>query len=742
MTLYPRLKPRTPRTPRIIAATFLVGLITWGLLSTPTRAEEKPAKAVAPKAVAPKAVTPKAVAPKAVAPKAVAPKAVAPKAVAPKTSATKPAWQVKQKSYAAGLSAMVGITGRQMPEQIAVQVLRQGKPVAGQTVEFRITATPNKAKGTKLSASRVVTDAKGMAKVKLTVGDAEGQYVVSAFLQGSVTAAKPVVTKVSALTPMWIMFLVIGLLGGLGLFLYGMTLAGDHLQAAFGEQMRVLINKLARNRFTGVLFGTMASAVLQSSSAATVMLVGFVSATMMTLTQAIAVTMGTKIGVTITAQLIAFNISKYALAIVGTGVVIMLAAGKKEKMKHVGAILLGFGLLFFGLATMSGAMKPLRGVPEFAGILLQVGSSVGLGILIGMLFTAIIQSSAATVAICMALAVQGLLPLETALPIAVGSTVGTCATALLASLGTNRDGKRVAVSHLIFAVSAALVSWPVMGPFCDVTRWVTDLMGSTSPARAIANGYMLFAIVTALLFLPLVSTIEWLTRKILPTSKEEVVFGPKYLNEASLTMPVLALDQAQKELERMAGIFNASVKSSIPAILDAQKEKIDELMGEEDKINILERAIRPYLSQVARRGLSEDATRRERLLIYITEHYEEAGDQLAKQLLQSGADLVESGDKIPEDGAADLRRFHEKIVTKSETILEALISSDRVAAERVIQLSFKETQLARKLREAQLDRMHSEESVKSSREMLAILAGLVALGGKLNEIADELIREV
>jgi len=722
VTLLTRWKPKTPWTPRIAATTLLAGLMAWALLSGTSRAGEvstKPTKAGPPAKAEPSKA-----------------------AVPAKATSTNLGWEIKQRSYAPGLSAMVGITGRQMSEHIVVQVNRDGKPAPGQAVDFQLTSTPSKAKGSKLSATRVVTDKKGRARIKLTVGDKEGEYVVSAYLHGSVTTARPVVTKVSALTPMWIMFLVIGLLGGLGLFLYGMTLAGDHLQAAFGEQMRVLISKLARNRFTGVIFGTFASAVLQSSSAATVMLVGFVSATLMTLTQAISVTMGTKIGVTITAQLIAFNISKYALLIVGVGVVVMLAAGRKEKLKHVGAILLGFGLLFFGLATMSGAMSPLRAVPEFAGILLKVGSSVGLGILIGMLFTAIIQSSGATVAICMALATQGLLPLETALPIAVGSMVGTCATALLASLSTNRNGKRVAVAHLIFSVSAALAVWPFMGPFCTMTRWVTDLMGSTSPARAIANGFMLFAIITALLFLPFVGVIELITRKLLPTSKEEVIFGPKYLNDASLTVPVVALDQAQMELERMAGIFNASVKSSVPAILDADKAKIDELMGEEEKLNTLERAIRPYLAKVARRGLPEDATRRERMLIYITEHYEEAGDQLAKQLLQSGADMLERKGEMPAEAAADLRLFHEKIVTKSERILEALHTGDRTLAERAIQLSFKEHQLARRLREAQLDRMHSGETVKANRELLAILAGLVALGGKLNEIADELIREV
>ncbi len=226
---------------------------------------------------------------------------------------------IVQRSYATGMSSIVAITGSQLDDPIVVQVLRGESPVGGQRVDFLIVDQPSGAEGAALSADHAFTDAEGLARVELSVGDAEGQYLVSAVHAEGVGRAEPVQTRVDAMSPAWVMFLVFGLLGGLGLFLFGMNLASDNLQRAFGTQMRTLIGKLTRNRVSAVLVGTVASGVLQSSSAATVMLVGFVSAGMMTLTQAIAVTMGTKVGVTITVQVIAFDVSRYSLAVVGLG---------------------------------------------------------------------------------------------------------------------------------------------------------------------------------------------------------------------------------------------------------------------------------------------------------------------------------------------------------------------------------------------------------------------------------------
>ena len=652
---------------------------------------------------------------------------------------------LEQLSYSPGLDAMVGICGRQVDGPIQVRVLKDGKPVAGQTVDFLIVGQPPKSQGAALRLTQAPTDSAGIAASFITLGSKDGDYLVAATLNGSVRQVAPQVTRITAMEPGWIAFLIIGLLGGLGLFLYGMNIAGDNLQKAWGEQMRHLLGKLTKNRFSAVLVGTGASGVLQSSSAASVMVVGFVSAGMMTLVQAISVIIGTKIGVTITLQVLAFNISKYALAVVGMGAIMIMAAGKREKMMHIGAILLGFGLIFFGLSTMSGAMRPLRGMPEFANMMLQVSESPGLAILVGTAFTAIIQSSVATIAICMALATQGLLSLPGALGLAIGSTVGTCATALLACLGSNRDGKRVAISHLVFSVLAALVSWPLLGLLADGAGAMTGWLGSDSAARGIANGVMIFSILAAALFLPFVAQLQWLTMKILPAGKEEETFAPKFINEAALGVPVMALEQAQKEVERMADLFGDNLRASLPAILAGDKARIDALIAEDDKLDILEKAIRPYLARVAQKGLAREAAARERALIYITEDIEGAGDLLTKEVLHAGEKVVRDKLSFSEEGVAELTTFHEKIVNKFERVIQAVRTSDRVKAEETLQLSFKEKQLERKLRDAHLARLHAAEDgevTARAGHYLSILAGLAAVGGKLDAVAEEVLREI
>lgn len=673
--------------------------------------------------------------------------AAAPAPAPASTRSVEPAALVmEQRSYAPGMKAVVGITGRRADHPVMVRVLRAGRPAPGETVEFRVVGEPSKGKGPPvpavLSASRVVTDEKGVARVRVTLGDREGTYLVAAFLRGSVKEHPPVITRLTAMSSAWAAFLVFGLLGGLGLFLYGMSLAGDHLQKAAGEQMRTIIGKLTRNRVMGVLLGTVASGVLQSSSAATVMLVGFVSAGMMTLTQAISVTMGAKIGVTITAQLIAFDLSRYALAIVGSGAILIMAAGRRERLQHAGAILLGFGLIFFGLATMSSAMSPLRAIPEFAGLLLRVSESALLAVLLGAVFTAIIQSAVATVALSMALAAQGLLPLSAAIPLSMGAAIGTCATALLASLGANRDGKRVAVAHLLFSAGTAVVLLPVLGPFTSLVKGVTEGLGSTSVVREIANAYMLFSILGAVVFLPFVGLLERGVRLLIPDLKEEPPFGPKHLNDAALTVPVLALDQAQAEVERMTGIFGDLLSASLPAVRGGELPRIVALKGEDDKLDTLERAIRPFLAKVAQRGLDSAAAARQRGLIYVTEHLEGAGDLVVKEVLHQGERLQAEKHRFSAEGLEELERFHGKMVAKAERVAELIHTGDRALAEQILQLSFKEAQLHRSLRDSHLTRLSAgrEETVATSRIHLTILAGLADVGRKLDEIAREIQR--
>lgn len=313
----------------------------------------------------------------------------------------------------------------------------------------------------------------------------------------------------------------LGLLGGLAIFLYGMNLMSGSLQEAAGERMRSILAAVTKNPLVGVLAGAVATAVLQSSSATTVMAIGFVSAGLMKLRQAIPIIMGANIGTTITAQIIAFKLSDYVLAIVFVGFVIMSLA-RREQGKLGGRALFGFGLLFLGIDTMGGVMKPLAENPVFTDMIAQVVGVPVLGVVVGTLMTLVVQSSSATIAVLQNFAAQpgldgtSLIGLEGAIPILLGDNLGTCITALMAAIGQSRDAKRVALSHCIFNLSGCLLFVWLIGPFAGVVAALTPGPELEVIARQIANAHTLFNVSMTLIWLPLISLMVRMVMALLP----------------------------------------------------------------------------------------------------------------------------------------------------------------------------------------------------------------------------------
>jgi phosphate:Na+ symporter len=649
---------------------------------------------------------------------------------------------LKDLSTPAGLKAIPGITGEALEGPLTVQVLEDGKPLGGRKVNFLLLAAPSDAEGQAISATRVETDGDGKASTEFTAGSKKGSYVVGAFLDGSVEI-EPTRFEVDARTGTWVMFLIFGLLGGLGIFLLGMELTGDGLKEVAGDRMRGMISALTSKRVLGLLIGVLVTVVLQSSSAATVLLVGFVEATMMTLAQAIGVTLGTKIGATIGVQLIAFNLADYAPALIALGFLLRVA-GKNKTLKQIGVIVLGFGFLFFGLGVMGTSMKPLRTVPAFTELLITFGEQPILGVLAGLVFTAIIQSAIATTGIAMALCVSGLLPFEGALPLAMGGHIGTCMTALLSSLGTSRAGKQVALQHVIVSVVGVAIALPFNSYFVDAGRWLTESVGSDSPARIVANSFMLFAAATSFLLLLFIKPVEWLTKKVLPPAKEPPPFGPKFINDASLEVPVLALEQAHREILRLAGIVRGMLARSMELLVEPSAEGVQEIERDDDRVDVLEKAIRPFLAKVAQQGLEPQLSAREHGLIYVLQDFEGIGDVLTKEIAPVSGKLAETDRTFSEDGLSELKQYHEKILAKFERLEGAVETFDRAAAEEALQLRFKERMLERKLREAHLGRLHSEreETVETSSWHLTVLNNLRAVSEKLDNIARTTLEEL
>ena len=392
------------------------------------------------------------------------------------------------------------------------------------------------------------------------------------------------------------------LLGGLALFLYGMQMMSNGLEAAAGNKMKQILEKLTANRFLGVLVGAGITAVIQSSSATTVMVVGFVNSGMMTLKQAVWIIMGANIGTTITGQLIALDVGQLAPLFAFAGVALIVFV-KKQKVHHYGLIVAGLGILFIGMEMMSGAMMPLRESEAFVSLMTKFSNPV-LGILAGMIFTAIIQSSSASVGILQALAASGLIGLPNAVFVLFGQNIGTCITAILAAIGTNRNAKRTTVIHLLFNVIGTTIFTIV----CILTP-LTSLVERFTPGNVsaqIANMHTLFNIVTTLLLLPFGTYLADLAVKILPEKKEEMegVMHMEFIRpmetkrDTQIGLSAIAVTGIKNELHRMIGMAKENVDKSFVCVKDGKAGLLEEVRERADYIDYLNKELSKYISKV------------------------------------------------------------------------------------------------------------------------------------------------
>ena len=332
------------------------------------------------------------------------------------------------------------------------------------------------------------------------------------------------------------MDIAISLIGGLGMFLYGMNVMGDGLQKAAGEKLKKIIEMLTTNRIMGVLVGTLVTAIIQSSSATTVMTIGFVNAGIMSLQQAVGVIMGANIGTTVTAQLVSFNIEKYAPIAIGIGMVFWFFT-KKKNIKNISEILIGFGILFVGMNFMKEAAAPVSEMSQVHDAMLYLSKNPVLGILAGFLITGTIQSSSASIGILIVLASQGLLPITAALPVLYGDNIGTCVTSLLSTIGASRNARRAAIMHLCFNVIGTLLFIIVLSK--PIVALVTSIDPTNVP-RQIANAHTLFNVVNVIVLLPFSTYLVKLATKLVPYTEDEDlenIHTTKFLDERILETP-------------------------------------------------------------------------------------------------------------------------------------------------------------------------------------------------------------
>lgn len=422
---------------------------------------------------------------------------------------------------------------------------------------------------------------------------------------------------------------VMGLLGGLALFLYGMQMMSTGLEVAAGDRMKQILEKLTTNRFLGIGMGALITALIQSSSATTVMVVGFVNSGMMTLRQAVWIIMGANIGTTITGQLIALNVGEIAPLIAFIGVACIVFS-KNQKIRYIGNIFAGVGILFIGMNMMSSAMAPMREWPAFINLLSRFENPL-LGIGVGAGFTAIIQSSAASIGILQALANEGVITLAGAAFVLFGQNIGTCITALLASIGTNRGAKRATMIHIMFNVFGTVL----FTVLCLVTPFVSLVARSNlgNPAGQIANMHTIFNIATTVVLIPFGTVLAYIAEKVLPDVGEETtglqlqyIRNIKNMNEEKLGVSAMSMNNTKLEIQRMLEMTRENVRLSFDVFRERAVEKVAEVDEREEYIDFLNKEISKFISRIITHERTEKGSQVFNSYFKITSNIERIGD--------------------------------------------------------------------------------------------------------------------
>lgn len=493
----------------------------------------------------------------------------------------------------------------------------------------------------------------------------------------------------------------LGFLGGIALFMYGMQLMGDGLQKAAGAKLQKILEAMTGVLAMGILLGAVVTAVLQASGATTVMTVGLVNAGLLTLKQGFGIIMGANIGTTMTAQLIAFKLTDYITILLFIGFLIQLLA-KKSRPRYLGQVILGFGILMLGMEMMSQSVLPLREQPAFVNIIGAFSGNPLLGIGIGMLMTIIIQSSSATIGILIAMAGQGLIPLEGAIPVLLGDNIGTCITAVLASLRANLTAKRVAAAHVMFNVIGSLI-------FVTFMHWFVQLVLAISPegdiARQIANAHSAFNIINTLLFMPFVNPFIKLIERLVPGNAEIISMRPVYLDKAMLNTPSLAISLAVKEVLRMGELARKDVRLGMELIQSFDEAKLKYVLEHEPVVDSLERQITDYLTAMSSTEMSDSLSARHTGLLHACTDIERIGDH-GETLAKKARHIFEEDVHFSDQAKEELLQLSEMVLRASGRALEALEKDDKLIAEDAVRLCREVKRYQKEIRKNHITRLN------------------------------------
>ncbi len=532
------------------------------------------------------------------------------------------------------------------------------------------------------------------------------------------------------------MDIIISILGGLGLFLYGMNLMAEGLQKSAGDKLKGIVGKLTSNTVMGVLVGTVVTAIIQSSSAATVMVVGFVNAGIMTLSQAIGVIMGANIGTTVTAQLVSFDLEAIAPIALGIGIILYLFT-KNQRTKYIASILLGFGILFTGMEFMKDAVKPLAEYEGFRRALIYFGQHPLMGILAGFVITGIVQSSSASMGMLIALASQGLIPITSALPILYGDNIGTCVTSLLSSIGASKNAKRAAVMHLTFNVIGTLIFIFILGR--PISALVTRL-DPTDVSRQIANAHTMFNVINVLILLPFARYIVKLVMKLIPISQEEIEeessTKTKYLDERMIQTPTIALVNVVNEVTRMGEKAYKCLESSMDSFFNKSEDAISKTVKYEETVNMLQKEILNYLLKLSKSSLSDEERSRVDLLFNTVNDIERISDH-AENISEISRTIIDKKIEFSDEGIEEMKDMYSKAKRNLEMALTCIKEDDKNIIDEIYAVEDEVDKLNKFYKKAHIDRLNNGQcTIDSGVVFLELLANLERVSDHCCNIAE------
>ena len=522
-----------------------------------------------------------------------------------------------------------------------------------------------------------------------------------------------------------------GIFGGLGLFLYGMKLMGDGLENVAGECLKGILEKITSNRLMGVFVGTIVTAIIQSSSATTVMVVSFVNAGLMSLTQATGVILGSNIGTTITAQMVSFKLEVVAPIFIGVGAILMMAA-KKKKTKELAVISVGFGILFMGMGMMSSSMEPISELQAFKDFILVVGTNPLLGVFVGVVMTAVLQSSSATTAILVALATAGTIDMKVAFPMVLGCNIGTCVTAIIASLTANRTAKKAALIHLLFKIFGTILFLPFVSQVVKVVAHMTpDNLG-----RQVANAHTIFNIVITVVMLPVSTYVVKLVDRMLPEKDDEIeIQGAIYLDKNLLETPVVASAQVVKETIRMAKKAKENFELAMNTFFNDKEENIEKIYENENTINILEKDITEYLVELSEQNLPEENAKLVSQIYHTINDLERIGDH-SENIAELALEKCNKKIEMSEDAIDEVKEMFETTLRALDLAIENYENHESINENIAEEMEERIDELEVKFRENNIKRLSSKMCLADSGVMFFdLLSNIERIGDHANNIA-------